>query len=384
MADSINSATGKRIVVLVSNDLNHDQRVLKTCATLEDLSWSPYLIGRMMPSSNELAIPFEGRRLSLPFHGGVFFYATWQILLLKQLLRTRCGAIWANDLDTLLPAYLAAKWHGVPLVYDSHEFFTEAAGLTGRPFQRGIWLVLERWLFPRIAAVITVNDSIAEAYEKRYPNARSGKPFVLRNMPVKRIHDQNQVDWRIKLQIPEDAMFAILQGAYLDKDRGVIQAVEALRLQPHWHLVVVGAGKEFEWAQQQQLGLNGRLICLPKMPFNELCTLTAAADLGFSLDRGVHGNYWFSLPNKLFDYIHAGIPIVASPMPEVRKIVEEWNVGVVIQNHEPEAIAEAVVEVMKGPREKWIAQCAKASKKLNWQAESDVIAEAMAKAVSKG
>ena len=177
-------------------------------------------------------------------------------------------------------------------------------------------------------------------------------------------------------------MFAILQGAYLDKDRGVIQAVEALRLNAHWYLVVVGAGEEFEWAQQEQATLDGRLICLPKMPFNELCTLTAAADLGFSLDRGVHGNYWFSLPNKLFDYIHAGIPIVASPMPEVRKIVEEWNVGVMIQDHEPKAIAEAVDQVMNAPKKNWANQCAMASKMLNWQAQSDVISEAMAKAIS--
>ncbi|MBV41954.1 MAG: hypothetical protein CL834_02865 [Crocinitomicaceae bacterium] len=382
MADSKNSSTGRRIAVLVSNDLNHDQRVLKTCATLKELSWSPSLIGRMMPSSDELTIPFEGKRLSLPFHRGVFFYATWQIRLLMQLLRIRCGAIWANDLDTLLPAYLAAKWHGVPLVYDSHEFFTEAAGLTGRPVQRGIWLILERWLFPRVASVITVNDSIADAYDKRYPSARSGKPFVVRNMPMKRTRPQSQVDWRTKLQIPAGAMFAILQGAYLDKDRGVIQAVEALRLNAHWYLVVVGAGEEFEWAQQEQATLDGRLICLPKMPFNELCTLTAAADLGFSLDRGVHGNYWFSLPNKLFDYIHAGIPIVASPMPEVRKIVEEWNVGVMIQDHEPKAIAEAVNQVMNAPKKNWASQCAMASKMLNWQAQSDVISEAMAKAIS--
>ena len=187
-----------------------------------------------------------------------------------ELLRTSCEAIWANDLDTLLPAYLASKWHGVPLVYDSHEFFTEAAGLTGRPFQRGVWLRLERWLYPRIASVITVNDSIAEAYVSRYPNARSVKPRVVRNMPLKRPIPSDHVDWRNKLGIPADAVFIVLQGAYLDKDRGVIQAVEALRSQLHWYMVVVGAGAEFDWARSQVESLEGRLICLPKMPFEEL------------------------------------------------------------------------------------------------------------------
>ncbi len=377
MVDSSDSPIQKRIAVLVSNDLNHDQRVLKTCATLEGLSWSPFLIGRTMPLSGALAIPFAGNRLSVPFSKGFLFYASWQIRLLMELLRTSCEAIWANDLDTLLPAYLASKWHGVPLVYDSHEFFTEAAGLTGRPLQRGVWLRLERWLYPRIASVITVNDSIAEAYVSRYPNARSVKPRVVRNMPLKRPIPSDHVDWRNKLGIPADAVFIVLQGAYLDKDRGVIQAVEALRSQLHWYMVVVGAGAEFDWARSQVESLEGRLICLPKMPFEELCTLTAAADLGFSLDRGIHGNYWFSLPNKLFDYIHAGIPVVASPMPEVQKIVHKWQVGAVIKDHGPGSIAEAVEEVLSVPRVDWTSRCAKASEQLNWQAEGDAIKEAM-------
>jgi hypothetical protein len=123
--------------------LNHDQRVLKTCATLAGIvldslfDWAKYAgFCRHCP------IPYGGKRLSVLFSRGFLFYTTWQCVLLVELLRTRCDAIWANDLDTLLPAFLASKWHGIPLIYDSHEFFTEAAGLTGRPFQRGFGCVL--------------------------------------------------------------------------------------------------------------------------------------------------------------------------------------------------------------------------------------------------
>lgn len=368
----------RRIAVLVSNDLNHDQRVLKTCGTLSGLGWSPFLIGREMPSSAEMNVPFPGIRLSLWFSSGFFFYASWQYRLLLQLMRSQCEAVWANDLDTLLPAFLVSKVRGIPLVYDSHEFFTEAAGLTGRPVQRGVWLALERWIFPKLKSVITVNDSIAEAYATRYPGAVCGRPLVIRNMPLKRSNAGGSVDWRKQLNIPEEATFLILQGAYLDKDRGVIQAVEAMRQQSKWYLVIVGAGEEFEWALTQVRELDGRLICIPKMPFDELCTLTANADIGLSLDRGVHGNYWFSLPNKLFDYIHAGIPVVASPMPEVKRIVEKWSVGAVIADHSPASIEAAVNAVASRGSDHWRNQCVEASSSLNWQSESASIQHALA------
>ena len=113
----------KRIAVLVSNDLNHDQRVLKTCATLEAEGWKPVLIGREMPESKPLQVPFEALRMRLPFKRGTGFYATLQLGLFRALLRTDVDAIWANDLDTLLPAFLMARIKGLPFVYDSHEYF---------------------------------------------------------------------------------------------------------------------------------------------------------------------------------------------------------------------------------------------------------------------
>jgi len=371
----------KRITVLVSNDLNHDQRVLKTCATLAAEGWEPFLIGREMPGSKPLEVPFEALRLRLPFTRGVGFYAGLQLGMLRALFRARTDAVWANDLDTLLPAFLVSRAKGVPLVYDSHEYFTEAAGLTGRPFQRGVWLQLERAIFPRLDAVLTVNDGIADAYLDRYPHARGGRPLVVRNMPRKRTKPvATTVKWRQRLGIPEKSPFLIVQGAYLDKDRGVVQAVNALREQATWYLVVVGAGVEWEWARDQVDEFQGRLIVLPKMPFDELCGLTASADVGLSLDQGLHGNYVMSLPNKLFDYIHAGIPVVASPMAEVVRIVETWNIGRVVKDSVPSEIAAAVEAVLATPTSHWKSRCSEASAALHWEAEEKQIHQALKQA----
>jgi len=373
----------KRIAVLVSNDLNHDQRVLKTCATLEAEGWTPLLIGREMPGSKPLKVPFEAYRMKLPFHRGLGFYASLQLGLLRALSRTDVDAIWANDLDTLLPAFLVARAKGLPLVYDSHEYFTEAAGLTGRPLQRGVWLMVERTIFPRLKAVITVNEGIADAYFNRYPRARGGRPLVVRNMPrMRETPVESSMDWRERLGIPAEAPFLILQGAYLDKDRGVVQAVQALQEHTAAYLVVVGAGEEWEWAQSQVESFNGRLVVLPKMPFDDLCSLTASADVGLSLDQGVHGNYLMSLPNKLFDYIHAGIPVVASPMPEVVRVVDEWNIGRVVRDSSPTGITEALEAVLAQPASHWNAVCAEAAAALHWGTEEQQIIKALNQAQS--
>ena len=373
----------KRIAVLVSNDLNHDQRVLKTCATLEAEGWEPVLIGREMPESKPLQVPFEARRMRLPFKRGAGFYAALQLGLFRALLRTDVDAIWANDLDTLLPAFLMARIKGLPLVYDSHEYFTEAAGLTGRPFQRGVWLMVERAIFPRLKAVITVNEGIADAYFNRYPRALGGRPLVVRNMPrMREKAAPSSVNWRERLGIPAEAPFLIVQGAYLDQDRGVVQAVKALQEHTAAYLVVVGAGEEWEWAQSQVESFNGRLVVLPKMAFDELCSLTASADVGLSLDQGVHGNYLMSLPNKLFDYIHAGIPVVASPMPEVVRVVEAWNIGRVVRDSSPAGIIEAVDAVIARPSSEWRAVCAEAAAALHWGTEERRIVKALEQAQS--
>lgn len=368
------------MVVLVSNDLAHDQRVAKTCLTLEKNGWEVFLIGRMLPDSVPMKTERLHHRMALPFHRGVGFYASLQVALFWKLLWMPYDAIWANDLDTLLPATLMKLIRRKPVVYDSHEFFTEAAGLTGRGFQRGVWLALEGWLLPRTRAVITVNDAIADAYHERYPKSLSGRPLVVRNMPV--IQPKQERDDAIWTQynIPCRRPIFILQGAFLDQDRGVREAVQALESISHGTLVVVGAGSEFEWAQEQVESAQGRLFCLPKLPFESLRKLTASADVGLSLDRGVHGNYWMSLPNKLFDYIHAGVPVVASPMPEVKRVVEQWDIGAVITDHEPQSIAKAIDQVLQTSASEWERRCHSASQQLHWGVEESTILKALEKA----
>ncbi|MEY3011166.1 MAG: hypothetical protein RLZZ314_1808, partial [Bacteroidota bacterium] len=167
-----------RIAVWVSNDLSFDQRVQKTCQSLNHRGWTPVLVGREMPGMKPWQGPWEAQRLRVKAQRGIRFYALWQWALWKWVRRHGEGfdAIWCNDLDTLAPALV---WGQRPVVYDSHEYFTEAAGLTGKPFRRSVWLMLERWCMSRLTSMITVNETIAKAYRRKYGVGVE----VVRNMP---------------------------------------------------------------------------------------------------------------------------------------------------------------------------------------------------------
>lgn len=354
----------RRIAVWVSNDLTFDQRVKKTCQTLEGLGWTPVLVGREMPNSVPWEGPWEAHRLKLAADAGPRFYASLQLELHRWLRShaSRLDAIWCNDLDTLAPAV----WHGqLPVVYDSHEYFTEAAGLTGKPLKRALWLMLERWAFKSLPCMITVNESIAESYRKTY----GLEVRVVRNMP--RRQPPVEVHGRTAFEaygIPTDLPIALMQGAYMDRDRGAAEAVAALPAMKGVRLVLVGAGIEWDEAQAR-IGdeeLGGRLHCIPKLPFEALRKLTASADVGLSLDKGVHGNYEMSLPNKLFDFMHARLPMVVTARKEVAAIVRGHGLGEVVEHATPSAVKAAVDKVLERPRAEWGASLSKASESFHW------------------
>lgn len=360
----------KHVTVLVSNDLQHDQRVHKVATTLSDLGCTVHLVGRLRRDSVPYSGPFTTTRFSLWFDRGALFYAALQVRLFFYLLRAQTDIIVANDLDTLLPAFLIAKLRRKKLVYDSHEYFTEAEGLTGRPFQKGVWLAIERWIFPRLPFAITVNQSIANIYQQRY-----GVPMhVVRNVPDLQDDREGPKD-RSVLGLPEHSTIVLLQGSYIDPDRGGMELVEAFQYTEQATLLVIGSGRDYANMVQRAKDLRlSNVIFKGRMPYAELMQYTAVADIGVSLDKPLHLNYTLSLPNKLFDYIHAGIPVLVSDLPELRKVVETYQLGRWVEQVEPKAIAEAIAKMSDPEQQKiWRANAKKAKLSLNWQTEAEVL-----------
>jgi glycosyltransferase involved in cell wall biosynthesis len=361
---------GKHITVLVSNDLQHDQRVAKVCATLLEMGFRITLVGRLLRDSKPFERPYETRRFRLPFHTGALFYAALNVRLFFYLLFKRTDIIVANDLDTLLPAFLIARMKGKELVYDSHEYFTEAEGLTNRPFPKKVWLAVESFIFPKLKHVITVNETIASIYRALY----RVPVHVVRNVPPLRIEVVQAS--REALGLPTDKRIILLQGAYIDPDRGGMELALSMEFLPSALLLIIGSGRDLHNIKRivEEKRMHDRVRFIAKLPFQELQQYTAVADVGVSLDKPLHLNYAYSLPNKLFDYIHAGLPVLVSDLPELRRVVETYNVGAVVSKIEPQEIAASLQQMFAGGALPiWSKNALHAAKELNWQREQEVV-----------
>lgn len=371
---------GKRIIVSVINDLVTDQRVEKTCATLCEMGFELLLTGRQLHNSPAMDTRAYGvKRMRLLFEKGPAFYACFQLRLFFLLLFSKADLLWANDLDTLLPNFLVSKIKKIPLIYDSHEYFTGVPELQNSPRKKKIWKSVEKRIFPRLKEVFTVNDSIAGLYEKEY----GIRPVVVRNVP--RALKTTVKKTREELALPPHKPVMILQGSGINMHRGAEEMVEAMQWIKKAVLLFVGSGDIIETLKDMtlRLQLKNKVIFVPRQPYEKMMQYTGAADLGLSLDKDTNINYRFSLPNKIFDYIHAGIPVLASRLPEIEKVIETYGVGDFIPDHKPEHIAQKVNEIFSRPEliERWKRNTRKAAGALNWESESEKIKKVLAKYV---
>lgn len=356
------------VIVSVINDLNTDQRVHKVCSFIESQGYDVLLVGRRLRSSQEMEYrSYRTKRFRMFFEKGAFFYAWFNFRLFWFLLFHSSGILVANDLDTLLPNYLVSKLKRNKLVYDSHEYFTEVPELISRPKVRAVWESIERFIFPRLKFVSTVNHSIAEKYKEKY-----GIPLkVVRN--VSPLWKPTHIRSKKELGIPEGKHILIMQGAGLNIDRGVEEAIRMMPFLENAVLIIVGNGdiipemkKLVEAEKWQDL-----VLFFGKRPYAELLQFTQHADLGLSFDQPTNPNYLFSLPNKIFDYIHTSTPVICSDLVEVSKLIKSYQVGEVVTNFDPKLLARQIQTVLDNPElmEQWKTNCKIAASKENWEVE---------------
>ncbi|HIP49312.1 MAG TPA: glycosyltransferase, partial [Lutibacter sp.] len=290
-----------------------------------------------------------------------------------KLLFVRKDILLANDLDTLLPNFLISKLFKKKLVYDSHELFTEVPELTSRPKVQNIWLKIEKWIFPKLKNVITVNSIIATIYQEKYKVG----VHVIRNISLKLpkfIPDQI-----LAKRIKGDKKMLILQGSGINVDRGAEEAVTMMQYLEGFVLVIVGGGDVFDKLKKiiKELKLEDKVIIVGRAPYDELLKYTQIADLGLSLDKGTNLNYEYSLPNKVFDYIQCQIPMMVSDRRIVAKLVHDNEIGVVFKEHNPKKMATIIEKTFLDKQHllQWKENLKKAAAIYNWENESEKLRE---------
>ena len=364
-----------QVVISVVSDLVTDQRVHRTALTLHNKGLKVTLVGRKMRSSAEVdARPYSVKRFRLPVEKGPLFYAFYNLRLLCYLLFRKCDVLVANDLDTILPNFLIARLKGCKLYYDSHEYFTEVPELVNRPRIQKIWLSIERRIFPKLKNVFTVNDSIAKIYSAKY----HVKVDVVRNLPI-RNRKEFLPKSRSEFGIPTDKPVFLFQGAGINIDRGAEEAIQAISLLSDAVLLFIGGGDVIDLLRKKvdDENLNHKVFFIGKKPLSELPSYTALADFGLTLDKDTNLNYKYSLPNKLFDYINAGLPVLATDLPEVRKIVTDYQIGLITPSSEPHILAESMEVMVKNRAglDLWKENLKIAAAELCWENEEKKLLE---------
>ncbi|MCX7743590.1 MAG: glycosyltransferase [Flavobacteriales bacterium] len=365
----------KKIIVSVINDLVTDQRVAKTCNTLHDAGYEVVLIGRVLPNSPPLLPkPYKQIRMRLLFNKGPLFYAFFNIRLFFYLLTHRADILHANDLDTLLANFLVSKIKNKPLVFDSHEYFTEVPELQHNLFAKKTWKAIERFIVPKLTYCITVNQSISMLFKQEY-----GIDFkVLRNLPPE-CKIQEKVSSHV-LNLPENKFIILLQGNGINIHRGSEELVEAMEyLDDSFLLLIIGNGDVIPKLKKMtaEKNLQNRIHFIGRLPYDELKKYTIVADLGVTLDKDTNLNYRFSLPNKIFDYIQAGTPVLSSKLPELERIIKQYEVGELVDEVTPKAIAAKIQQMFnnKAQLTQYSINCKKAAGELTWENEKSVLIE---------
>ena len=363
-----------RVLVSVTNDLYTDQRVHKVCMFLLSQGYEVQLIGRRRRSSVPLPKrPYSTVRMPLLFEKGALFYAFFNLRLFLRLFFSRADILLANDLDTLLANHWAKKFkRKARLVYDSHEYFTEVPELIHRPKVRKIWLRIEERIFPKLKDVYTVNESIASIYAEKY----NREVKVVRNISPKWTSDS--ISSKSELGIPEGKKLLIMQGAGINVERGGEEAVEAMK-EIDAVLMIVGDGDVVPQlkVQVQKEGLQDKVLFFGKRPYDELMQFTYHADIGLTLDKPDSGNYKFSLPNKVFDYMHTNTAIVATEILEVAKVVRKWDIGTVVHPFGVKELSNTINDLLNDSERlsTYKSNCEKAAESENWESETAILQE---------
>ena len=356
----VNVDKGARIVMAVSNDLLTDQRVMRHVGALREAGYEVTTVCRT-------DLPVRWQR-------GWRFYAAFNWRLWRRLRGMECDVIWANDTDTLLGCWLAARGR-CRLVMDAHELFPEVPEIQDKPLVKWVWRTIERWLMPKCDALLTVSQGIADYYKDRY----GVEMTVVRNLSS---YELGVRSYELGVRSYESGEKVLLYAGKVNVGRGVDWAIDALELLPGCRLVVAGDGDLLEAmkAYAAKKAWADRVVFTGRLMPEELTALEAKADVGLVMleDKGL--SYHYALPNRVGAFVQAGVPMVVSDLPEMARVVRTYGVGEVIdelgvKSYElrVKALAEAVERVLA--REWKDEDFAAAREDMDWNKEKQKLKE---------
>ncbi len=271
-----------------------------------------------------------------------------------RLLQTRADIYHGHEVSGLLPCYIAAFLRRKPVIFDAHEMplFERPLSELGlsRRLLRKLLAAMLAYIVPRCAGVITVSPPIVEDLRKRYDIK---DVVLLRNLPEYREVSQSD-RLRQHLGLAPEVRIALYQG-YLQPNRGLDRLIRAATfLDPNIMIVIMGKNRKTTQTQLEALiaseGVADRVKILPPVAYADLLDWTSSADIGLNVASPDYSlNVRYFLPNKLFEYLMAGVPVLSSSLEAMVEVINTYDVGQILPSVEPEDIGNAINRMLADP-----------------------------------
>jgi glycosyltransferase involved in cell wall biosynthesis len=352
----------KRVVVSVNNNLAFDQRVEKFCHTLYFNDCDVFLIGTTLRGKPKLNRAYSTYRIPQFFQSSFLLYAEINLKLFFYLLfKTKSSDILlVNDLDILLPNYLISVLKKNKIIFDSHEYFSELPSVQGK-FSQQVWKFLEKIILPKLDKICTVSEGIQKIYIESYNKST----VLIKNLPISYEIQPNNKKFHHK-------KFIIYQGA-INPYRGIDKLILAMKNIKDVDVLIFGNGTELDEYKSltKKINLENQIYFFGNIPPSELREITSQAEFGISIEENAGLSYYYSLPNKLFDYIQAEIPVLGTYLPENKYIIEKYQVGTFIENHSIEEITDKINYLLNVDKTSFINNLKVAKKELCWENQEE-------------
>lgn len=292
--------------------------------------------------------------------------------VVKAIVDQKPDVIHTNDLNALIPAYIAAQKLKCKLIYDSHEINVENYTTNGRPHLSFIMEAVERYIVRRVDLMVCVSHAAAEFFADKY---KIPKPMVVTNCSLRKE--------AVFGPVRKHDGFEILNHGQFYEGRGydiMAQACPLLNDYPEIHPVVRGFGRMEQQLHEMVDGLENRdqFLFYPPVMVQELIPEAAKSHVGVAITAPICLNFKLSVSNKLFEYASAGLPVIMSDIPEHRYLNEKYQFGVIISENTPRALAEAAIKLYEDSDlyDQLAANAIIMTEEVNWETEFGKLIEA--------
>jgi len=355
----------KNILFISIDPIIYRRRVLNQIETAVQIGWIPTVIST--GADLNFKVDYQIHLIKQPFKRGPIRFLHFNYKALRIILKSKVDVIHARGLWVLPAIIIAGITRKFRLIYDAHEFFAGHELFQKHLWRRLTWLKLEKHAIPKMDALLTVSEPLGNFYNELYPALKHVE--IIRSLP--------KLDEAILSKLKEENEILTLSfHGYFLPGRGLTQLIDALAvLKDHaFHLKLIGEGPLKSKLENKinSLDLSRNVEFHPFVESDKLLEKIRSADLGIVLIEADSINRANALPNKFFEYIHAGVPVLASNITTLKAYVKEYNVGFIVDPYNQQEMIKALKQVFENRHQlnEYRTNCIKAAKELCWQNES--------------